>query len=149
MKLKSFILCLLLIFTASIQAQNLMGYYIGQHKDSIQLDAEKWEIIEDDNGTTAFQFNGEHEFFMQIALSFTKEGILYNINSKTKSGVDVTHKAYKYIFDNFKGGKTDIIGSCKESSIKKMLWVNENTKLDYKETCHGNFQATINWMKIR
>ena len=87
-------------------------------KDSIELDSTKWQIVSDSKGLTAFQFNGEDTCFMQIALSFDKDGRLYNINLKTKPGKNVVRNAYKIVFDGFKGGKTDIIGACMEGSLK-------------------------------
>ncbi len=42
-----------------------------------------------------------------------------------------------------------INGSSAEGSIKSYMWLNDNSKLDYKESYHGQFQATVNWMKIR
>ena len=149
MNLKSLILSSLLVLLITLSAQELNGYHIGDSKDSVNLNPDHWQIIEDDKGLTAFQFNGEDPLFMQIALSFDKLGNLYNINVKTKAGKDLVRDAYKYIFEQFEGGKTEITGSCAEGSIKKFLWVDNYTKLDYKETCHGKKQATINWMKIR
>ena len=149
MNLKSCLLVGLLCFFRFLCAQQLIQYHIGMSKDSIELDSTKWQIVSDSKGLTAFQFNGEDTCFMQIALSFDKDGRLYNINLKTKPGKNVVRNAYKIVFDGFKGGKTDIIGACMEGSLKKFLWVNENSKLDYKESCYGQIQATINWMKIR
>lgn len=139
------LLTLLLSFVSIGAAQDFRGYSIGSNFKDVERLGESWQKLEG----LSMTIQPKDSLLSQVVINLDKNGNIYNIMLTSIKGKEGCKSLLSYLTKNYEGYKKDIVGSCLDGALNKVLWVKENIKLDYKESCNGEKQATVNIMKLQ